>query len=220
MDIKRNRTKRFHSEIDKMLINRTYLILFLIIFGIILLDFLGLLNIRDHIMPLISRIPGVQMIVPGRTEDIHLLAKEEFKKQELARKLEWDKLEEFKEKLKDQELKLKEKEKSLERIEAQLKEKEKLVDKKYEDKENYKQKIEQQAKYFISMRPEEAVKRLQNLDDLLVIDVFKEIERQALAQDKQSLVPYYLSLMDPVRASTIQRKMTVVEEDISRETNQ
>ncbi|MDD5065763.1 MAG: hypothetical protein PHF84_01825 [bacterium] len=208
------------SDIDKRLRNLTLLNIFLIVSGVIWLDFLGLINIRGRIFPYLSRIPGLNYIMPNRTEDPFLLAQEEYKKQELSRKLEGDKLNELDSRLKGKELKLRDKETALLRMEDQLKQKEKALDKKYQDKETYKQKINQQAKYFVSMKPDEAVKRLQNMNDLLVIDILKEIEQQAVSQGKQSIVPYFFSLMDPAKSAVIQRKMTVVEEDPDNKTNE
>lgn len=220
MAITRTKIKKLGSEINRKLRNLTLLNIFLIISGLIWIDFLGLINIRGALFPLLGRVPGFQAFSSRRIEDPSLLAREEFKKQELSRKLEWEKLEGLEKKLKEKELKLKEKETALVRLEGQLKQKEGLIDRKYQDKETYQQKILKQAGYFISMKPDEAVKRLDKMDDLLVIDILREIDRQAAGQGKQSVVPYYFTLMDPARSAVIQRKMTVVEENNVEETNE
>lgn len=205
--------KRKFDDVDKKLINLVFINAFLIITGLIWLDFLGFLNIRQNVYPVLVKIPGLNFLIPRRSEDPFLLNKEELKKEELVKKLEWDKLDKFKDELKIKEQELKEKDKSIAEFESRLKEKEKELDKKYADKTTYQQKIQQQAKYFTSMKPADAVKRLVNLDDTLVIDIFKEIEVQAVAEGHQSVVPFFLSLMDPDKAASLQRKMTVVEED-------
>ena len=104
--------------------------------------------------------------------------------------------------------------KSLKEQLERLKEKEKEIDNKYVEKETYKEKIGQQAVYLVSMRPDEAVDRLSIMDDLLIIDILHAIEVKAQDEGQQSVVPYYLSLMAPKKAAEIQRKMTVVEEDV------
>jgi flagellar protein FlbB len=59
------------------------------------------------------------------------------------------------------------------------------------------------------MQPVNAVEILQKMDDQLVIDVLRKVEERAQANNTSSLVAYWLSLMDPERAATIQRKMAV-----------
>jgi hypothetical protein len=47
------------------------------------------------------------------------------------------------------------------------------------------------------------------MEDLLVIDILREIDRRAEETGTQSIVPYFLSLMEPPeKAAAIQRKMT------------
>lgn len=214
----KQRKRREIDPLTKRLINVIFINLILIFSGILLLDYLGLTNIRENIYPKLANVPVLSALVPKRTEDPYLISKEERRKEEIAKEIEWQKIKKYEEELKNKEIALKAKEKDLEEYEKRLKEKEKEIDKKYIEKETYKEKIAQQAKYFVSMRPEEAVKRLELLDDTLLIDILKEIERQATEEGKLSIVPYYLSLMKPERAATIQRKMTTVEIDIS-ETN-
>ena len=55
-----------------------------------------------------------------------------------------------------------------------------------------------------------AVERLQKLEDLLIVDILREVDRNAEEAGTQSIVPYYLSLMDAERAASVQRKMTKV----------
>ncbi|MBU1078163.1 MAG: hypothetical protein KKH98_12775 [Spirochaetes bacterium] len=209
--IKRKKTR---SEIDKRLINLVVLNIFLIASGILWLDYMGLINFKEGVFPTLAKIPGFNFILPKRLEDPLLLAKEEYRKQELVKKMEWDQLKDKQEKLEVLKTELEEKENSLKEQSDRVKEKELELDKKYSDQDNYRDRIGQQAKYFVSMRPEDAVNRLSNMDDLLVIDILKAIEKKALEEGKQSIVPYFLSLMTPEKASVIQRKMTIVEEDI------
>jgi len=219
---RRKKVKRRVTDINKKLFHLIILNFFLIASGLLWLDYLGLLSLNNDVFPAIAKIPGLNFLLPKRTEDPYLLAKEEQKKLDYSRQIAWMKLKEKEKELKNFELKLKEKENALNEQWRRLKEKEKQLDLKYKEKETYKQKVEQQAVYLVSMPPQQAVQRLQNMDDLLVIDIFKAIEKKAKEEGKQSIVPYYLSLMDSKRAAAIQRKMTIVEEDISGEsaTNQ
>ena len=49
-------------------------------------------------------------------------------------------------------------------------------------------------------------------EDLLIVDILREMDRNAEEMGTQSIVPYYLSLMDAERAASVQRKMTKVVE--------
>ena len=97
----------------------------------------------------------------------------------------------------------------IENREKSLEEREKTFNnekKKYDDKEVN---IVQIAANLEGMQPVNAVEILQKMDDQLVIDVLRKVEERAQANNTSSLVAYWLSLMDPERAATIQRKMAV-----------
>ncbi len=212
---KKRKKKSIDEILNRKLINLIFINIFLVLSALLWIDYLGIINLKEDIYPKIAKIPGLNILVPKRTEDPYLLAREERRKEEIAQKIEWEKIKEYENRLKEKEKQLAEKEQRLEEYEKRLKEKEKEIDRKYKEKEDYQQKIQLQAKYFVSMPPEDAVKRLEKLDDRLVIDILNEIEHQAAAEGKQSLVPYLLKLMDPEKAAKIQRKMTVVEEDVN-----
>ena len=108
------------------------------------------------------------------------------------------------------ELELKETEARLAEETKRLEEEKKVLSERLNEYDNYSENIGRQAEYFVSMPPKAAVERLAGLDDLLVIDILRRIDRSAEEEGRQSVVPYYLSLMDPGRAAVIQRKMTKV----------
>jgi flagellar protein FlbB len=76
-----------------------------------------------------------------------------------------------------------------------------------EDAENKDRNIEQNARNLNGMPPERAVGIMSAMDDQDVIDVLRKSEELAQAAGSTSLVPYWLSLMDPKRAAELQRKM-------------
>ncbi len=208
--------KKYKSKQEnKKIINLLFLNLFLFSSGVLWLDYLGIINIKENIYPNLAKIPGISYFVPKRKADRFLLENIENEKRKMLKDIEWKKLKDFEKKLKEKELEIDKKNTQLENKEKELIAREKYLKEKYAEKDTYKDKIARQAKYFVSMRPEDAVKRLDELDDLTVIDILKEIEREAHTQGKQSIVPYFLSLMDPKRAAVIQRKMLIVEEDNS-----
>jgi flagellar protein FlbB len=67
--------------------------------------------------------------------------------------------------------------------------------------------VERNAINLTSMPPERAVGILAAMDDQDVIDVLRKTDELAQAGGSQSIVPYWLSLMDSQRAAEISRKM-------------
>ncbi|MCL2186003.1 MAG: flagellar protein FlbB [Treponema sp.] len=75
------------------------------------------------------------------------------------------------------------------------------------DAENKNRNIEQNARHLTNMPPQNAVNIIAALDDQDAIDVLRKTEEIAQAEGTTSIVPFWLSLMDPARAAELQRKM-------------
>jgi flagellar protein FlbB len=75
------------------------------------------------------------------------------------------------------------------------------------DAENKDRNVEQIARYLTGMPPQNAVSIIAKLDDQYAIDVLRKTEEIARAEGTTSVVAYWFSLMDPVRAAELQRKM-------------
>jgi len=73
--------------------------------------------------------------------------------------------------------------------------------------ENKDRNVEQNARYLTGMPPQNAVGIIAALDDQDAIDVLRKTEEIAQAEGTNSIVSYWFSLMDPVRAAELQRKM-------------
>jgi flagellar protein FlbB len=69
--------------------------------------------------------------------------------------------------------------------------------------------VERNAINLTSMPPERAVGILAAMDDQDVIDVLRKTDELAQAGGSQSIVPYWLNLMDSRRAAEISRKMVL-----------
>jgi len=67
--------------------------------------------------------------------------------------------------------------------------------------------VERNAINLTNMPPQRAVGILAAMDDQDVIDVFRKTDQLAEASGSASIVPYWLSLMDPQRAAELSRKM-------------
>jgi flagellar protein FlbB len=67
--------------------------------------------------------------------------------------------------------------------------------------------VEQNARYLTGMPPQNAVNIINALDDQDAIDVLRKTEEIAQTEGTVSIVAFWFSLMDPVRAADLQRKM-------------
>ena len=76
-----------------------------------------------------------------------------------------------------------------------------------EDAENKDSNVERIARNLNGMPPERAVAIMAAMDDQNVIDILRKTEEIAAAAGGNSIVPYWLSLMEPARAAELQRKM-------------
>ena len=199
------------GKIISNLLKIIFLLLLIIVIalgGIFWFDRLGLIDYMKVIGPFSKYLPSFLKKGEVVEEDPLLLEKELLAKREKALEEKKRELESYEKKLKQKELELQEKEMKLAEEAKRLDEKEKVLTEKQREYDNYRENIKEQARYFTSMPPDAAVERLSKLDDLLVIDILRQIDRDAEEAGQVSLVPYYLSLMDPEKAATIQRKMT------------
>ena len=95
----------------------------------------------------------------------------------------------------------------LEERQKAVEEQEKSLRAQAEDAENKDSNVDRNARNLTGMPPERAVAIMAAMDDQDVIDILRKTEEIAAASGASSLVPYWLSLMDPVRAAELQRKM-------------
>ena len=192
------------------------LIAILAIGGLLWFDFLGLINIKNVTRPILTPVYRLFHLEP-QTSTTSTSTKP------LFADLDQDRLDKQRESLEifHQELEKRESdteilEKKNEQIAQELEDREKSLEerektfnnekKKYDDKERN---IVQIAANLEGMQPRAAVEILNKMDDQLVIDVLRKVEERAQANNVASMVAYWLSLMEPERAATIQRKMAV-----------
>jgi len=95
----------------------------------------------------------------------------------------------------------------LEERQKSLDEREKSLRAQSEDAENKDSNVDGNSRYLNGMRPERAVAILAEMDDQDVIDILRKTDEIARAEGTNSIVSYWLSLMDPQRAAELQRKM-------------
>jgi flagellar protein FlbB len=186
------------------------LILVILLGGTYWFDHLGLIDYKDLIGPFVKYLPSFLNRGESAGEDPLLLEKEFIIKKEEMLEEKMMILERKEQQLETRELTLQESEAKLKEDIARLEEEKKLLSEKLREYDNYRENIRKQAGYFTAMPPQAAVERLAQLDDLLAIDILRQIDSEAAEEGRMSVVPYYLSLMNPEKAATLQRKMTKV----------
>ena len=176
--------------------------------GIYWFDYLGIVDYNRLIQPVQKYLPAFMRRGEAVTDDQLLLDKEFIRKQREMMDEREQELDLARADLETRDLALKELEAKLGEEAKRLDEEKKVLSEKIGAYDNYKDNVRKQAQYFTSMPPKAAVDRLAKLDELLAIDILRQIDRTAEEQGRASIVPYFLSLMDPEKAASIQRKMT------------
>ncbi|HNV43381.1 MAG: hypothetical protein KBG82_01900 [Spirochaetes bacterium] len=183
-------------------------VMFLLIFLIILIisvvywfNYLGLLNLPRALSKIVSKVP---LISYGKDiTDPFLLEKEYYSKLRLSYDSMFTQLNQYENELKAKDEQIKEKEKILSESELSFKQKEENIYRKLKEYEDYKENIKKEAIQFINMPPEQAVKVLNSMDILKVVDILRAMDEYFAQIGESSLVPYLVSLMPPDRAAKI-----------------
>jgi flagellar protein FlbB len=176
--------------------------------GIVWFDYLNVIDAKTVISPLTRFIglePRSQPKI-GPDEDINLDA------ERLAIRMESLNLQKLEVDTRQQDLDTKYNEiaqmaQELEERQKQLEDLQDSIKHGREDAENRDRNIEANARYLNGMPPERAVGIMSAMDDQDVIDVLRKTDEIARAAGTNSIVSYWLSLMEPARAAELQRKM-------------
>jgi len=185
---------------------------FLFLILVFILDITGTISMESFLSSFgVSDEDGIKI------EDRYLLEREEMQKQWLSLQLKEDEYAQNMESFKSNDQRLQDKEDQLIAFEKQLNEREKKTAGDEQEKVRRSERVAQVANQLMNMPPKEAVERLeQQTDDLLVIDILNAINTLSEAQGRRTVVPYYISLMSKERAAVIQAKMA----NIARLTNE
>ncbi len=189
------------------------LVIALILGGLLWLDFLGLINSRDALNPVVRLIRPSIAKPTDNPGDLYLLDKERLLKWEESLNIREASLEE-----RSNEVSLKQAE--LEELTGQLMDRQKEVEEKenslnaalknYDDKAKN---LEQNARYLEGMPPESAVAIMLQMKDTELVDLLRTSEKLAGQEGRDSLVAFWLSLMPPERSAVVQSKMALKPEE-------
>jgi flagellar motility protein MotE (MotC chaperone) len=181
-------------------------LLVVIVAGFWWFDRINLFDYRSFIYPFLSKVPWLgSFFAPAPSELLTERGRvgEELDKQREAIELAERDLIKKEMELSQKEAELKKRE---EELEARLQEvalAQKALSEERAKHDNLEKNLQEIAELFASLPPENAVERLEKLDDLQLIDVLRKMEEIGRSRN----VVRMLSLMDAERASVIARKM-------------
>jgi len=188
------------------------LIVVILLGGVYWFDNLGLIDYNKFVGPFERYLPTFMKKGAEVTEAPVLIEEEMLnKKEEMLLAIEHE-LEIKEQEVEKKKLELQEKEAKLKEEASMLEEKQKVLSEERREYDNYNENIKKQAGYFTNMPPVKAVERMAELEDLLAIAILRQIDAEAEEEGRISVVPYFLSLMEPEKAAALQRKMTKVGE--------
>jgi len=184
------------------------LIIALLVGGLIWLDFLGIINVKDQLAPITSLFgikprTAVEEPFPPLLLDADRLGKER-----QAITIERRELESSNQELDLREAQINQKEGELLERETSLEERQNSLIEAIHQYDNKVANLEQTARYMMGMPPKDAVAIMNEYDVRDLVDLLRTSERLSREAGQVSLVAYWLSLMtDRQRAAEIQRLM-------------
>ena len=196
-----------------------FLILILIGGGILWFDYLNVIDAKNVIGPVFDALRNVpvigRIIPPGEGRSPALVDEEGFinlDAERLAVRLEALELRSMEFDRQEQDLlnlrgEIEQMAQENEERQRALDERENSINVLVSDAEIRDRTVERNATNLINMPPQRAVGILSQMDDQDVIDVFWKTDELAEAAGNASIVPFWLSLMDPARVAEINRKM-------------
>ena len=204
-------------------IGRVIVLLFLILIlaggGILWFDYLNVIDAKNVMGPIFNFLRGVPLIgrvIPageGRTQlplgenELLNLDAERFAVRLEALELRNMELERQEQDFRNRQAQIEQMAQDLEERQKAQDERENSFNALLSDAEIRDRTVERNAINLTNMPPQRAVGILAAMDDQDVIDVFRKTDQLAEANDSASIVPYWLSLMDPQRAAELSRKM-------------
>lgn len=184
------------------------LILALVIGGLVWLDFLGIIDVKEQLSPITSLF-GVE----PRTEVDQpfsplLLDADRLSKERQSIAIERRELESTTEELDLREAQVRQMESEVLERESSLEERQNSLIEAIRQYDNKVANLEQTARYMMGMPPADAVAIMDKYDEKDLVDLLRTSERLSREAGEASLVAYWLSIMpDRERAAEIQRLM-------------
>ena len=188
-------------------------IFFLLLIGVYVLTYTGMITT----LPWESWMKNDNPLVSDDPDSPSEYDKLDFKKkQDKLAELE-EKLHQQQEQLNTRQAQIDQKEQELIEIRKGLQEERRKISLLTQDIEDRKKKIKDLANKVTSMPPEKAVEMMRRWRHSDVIDVIRQIDKDALAEDTPSLTPYLLTLFSPEERADITNKILLPNITVNQE---
>lgn len=203
----------------KNLVRITALVLFIAVVSLFFMYWLERLKIipTSFVVPTVSRVlnifgtrPAVRtqdVVRMGDDDDAFLLEKLRLQKQEEALVQQQADLDIRAGQITAQEQELQVQQQQISDLETGIDEREKSLNDLSKRFENKNAVLRYNVKALVSMPPQRAVEIISGYDDQTLIDTLVTADEVAAETNAQSIVPYWLSLMDAKRAADVQSKL-------------
>jgi flagellar protein FlbB len=189
------------------------MILILLLGGLVWFDYLGLINVKELLSPVVTPVTnrlGIDFGLPDQVEnieDINLLERERLNKRQQSMEMREAELDLREQEIQSKEAEIKQMLDSLAERESAFEEQEKSFNDRLKEYDNRSTNLRQAAEYFVGMPPEAAVAMFLKMDDQDIIDIMRAHQQISNEQKSASMVSYWLSLMPAERSATLNRKM-------------
>ncbi len=178
------------------------LIFFLLTVGFFIFDYYGLID-ADEIFPALAKKPS---LVNWDKESPTEVEKLEYKKARERLDEELAEIEKIRQSLDEDKEKMQSENEKLTEMKKSIQEKEKQMALSKKDKESREAKVKVLANKIANMPPEKARDLLVNWPDQDIIDVLKQMDKDAEEEGTSSITTYLLTLFDKQRAAVITNK--------------
>lgn len=175
--------------------------------GFFLLDIMGVYSLRPHIAPYLEWTGFSKTIDPYSQTDPLLLERERIEKRELAVQLQQQEIVKTELVLARRHLELEEMANELTEQQRNQQERETQFVEQYERYDNENANLRQNAEYLLAMSPQNAVARLSDMDDVVLIAHLRMAEQITTEANQASMVPVWLSLMPAEQSARVLKKM-------------
>lgn len=177
-------------------------ILFLLAIGFFMFDYFRIIE-AEEIFPFLAKKPSMVNWDQESPTEIEKLEIEKAKERVAE---EFNEIERLRSELQLEKEKLQAEAAELERIKQGIKEKERELKQKAKEEESRKNKLKVLASKIANMPPQKAVELLSNWPDQDIIDVFKQMDKDAEEEGRPTITNYLLTLFNEKRRAVIANK--------------
>jgi flagellar protein FlbB len=189
------------------------MILILLLGGLVWFDYLGLINVKQMLSPVVTPVTsrlGIDFGLPEaieNVEDLNLLERERLNKRQQSLEVREAELDIRETEIESKESEIQQMLDSLSERETAFEEQEKSFNDRLKAYDNRNTNLRQAAEYFVGMPPIAAVAMFVEMDDQDIIDIMRAHQQISDEEGSASMVSYWLSLMPSERSATLNRKM-------------